>query len=263
MNWVDLLNKAVMAEGSQAAVARKLGFSASLISRVLSNTYTGSITAIKEKTLEIYGGKTVASQQAVPDGYKRNNVGHLVPIETIDEIDLARDEFVQQVAKGAVEMSAKLKQFKRSVADDMQAFFELSAEKYKADVGSSRSFLELTSYDGQYKIIREFSERFDFNERLQVAKSLIDECLHEWSQNSGVELRAIVERAFKVNKKGKINVQQVLSLRSHKFEHPTWLKAMEAINDALIVVGTCTYYRMYERDEHGRYQQIGLDFAGA
>lgn len=200
--------------------------------------------------------------QEVPSGYMLNGIGHLVPIESIKEIDLARDEFVKHVVAEASGVSAILNRFKESLAGDMQAFLELSAERYGADLGGARGNLSLTSYDGRFKVLRAVSDRLDFDERLQAAKALVDDCLREWSKDAGPELRTLVESAFQVDKKGRINAKRILSLRSLKIEHPTWRKAMEAIGDAITVVGSCTYYRIYKRDDDGNYDQINLDFSG-
>lgn len=260
MHWRNLLQKAIIAEGSQAKVAAQLGYSPATISLALAGSYTGNNTALGEKILHIYGGKSM--QQHVPPGYMMNGVGHLVPIESIKEIDLARDEFVKSVVGKAGEVSTLLNTFKNQLAGDMQAFLELSAEKYGADLGGARGNLSLTSYDGKYKILRAVSERLDFDERLQAAKELVDDCLRQWSKDAGPELRTLVESAFQVDKKGRINARRILSLRTLKIDHPTWKKAMEAISDAVTVVGSCTYYRVYERDDEGSYNQINLDFSG-
>jgi len=259
MNWSALLNKAVSAEGSQGKVAAKIGYSPATISMALAGTYNGDRVKLGEKIMEVYGGKVM---QVVPDGYMLNRVGHLVPLESVKEIDLARDEFVKDIIGKALDTSEQIKAFKKNVADDMQAFFELSAEKYKADVGQSKGFLELFSYDGKYKLVREFAERLDTNERVQIARELILECLREWSEVAGPELKTIVEKKLQVNKKGKINIKEYLSLRGLAIAHPKWKQAMDAVSDSVIVAGTCTYYRMYERNDEGKYKQIGLDFSG-
>lgn len=259
--WLTLLRKAVMAEGGQAAVGRKIGYSGPTISMVLANTYNGSTDAIRDKVLEIYGGKTM-DQKPVPEGYMKNGVGNLVPIESIKEIDLLRDRFVREQVVKAEKVSALLGEFKQLLAGDIQAFLELSAEKYEADMGGARGNLSLTSFDGQFKVLRAVADRLEFDERLQAAKSLIDDCLREWTRDSGSEIRALIDQAFQVDKKGKINTKRIISLRQLKIEHPIWLRAMEAIGDALTVTGSCTYYRVYERDDKGEYQQIQLDFSG-
>ncbi|MBM9605944.1 DUF3164 family protein [Desulfopila inferna] len=262
MNWRDLLRKAILAEGSQAKVANKLGYSPATISQTVAGSYPGDTAGIAQKIMEVYGGKIMNTKE-VPDGYMLNGVGHLVPLESIKEIDLARDEFVREVVAQAAEVSGILEKFKQKLAGDMQAFLELSAEKYEVDLGGARGNLSLTSYDGRYKVLRAVSERLDFDERLQAAKELVDDCLREWSKDAGPELRTLVESAFQVDKKGRINAKRILSLRSLNIEHPTWKKAMDAIGDAVTVVGSCTYYRIYERDDEGNYNQISLDFSGA
>ncbi|MHB1060034.1 MAG: DUF3164 family protein [Rhodanobacter sp.] len=261
MDWLSLLRKAVRIEGGQAAVARKLDYSSTTISLVMSGNYNGSTDAIRDKVLEIYGGKTM-QDKPVPEGYMRNGVGNLVPIESIKEIDLVRDKFVRDVVARAEKVNAMLTEFKQLVAGDIQAFLELSAEKYGADMGGTRGNLSLTSFDGQFKVLRAVADRLEFDERLQAAKSLIDECLREWTKNSGAEIRALIDSAFQVDKKGRINAKRILALRQLDIEHPTWKRAMEAISDSLTVSGSCIYYRVYERDERGEYQQIQLDFSG-
>jgi len=257
--WAALLRKAVMAEGSQTRVAQRLGYSPATLSMVLAGTYPADTTTIEEKVLEIYGGKNM---QEIPNGYMKNAVGHLVPIESIKEIDLERDRFVKEVISGAKNVNTMLAEFKKAVACDMQAFLELSAEKYGVDLGGARGNLSLTSFDGKYRVMRCVSEQLNFDERLQAAKMLVDECLREWTKDSGTEIRALVEQAFQVDKQGRINTKRILSLRTLKIEHPTWKRAMEAIGDAVTVVGSCTYYRVYERDDEGVYHQLCLDFSG-
>lgn len=71
----------------------------------------------------------------------------------------------------------------------------------------------------------------------------------------------LVNDAFQVDKEGKVSTSRVLGLRRHDFNHPKWTQAMEAIADAMKVVSSTEYMRFYERDEHGKYHQISLDFS--
>lgn len=261
MDWRELLRKAKIVEGSWSKVAVKLGYSPATISQTVAGIYPGDIAGIAQKVMEVYGGKLMTMKE-VPSGYMVNGIGHLVPIESIKDIDLARDEFVKGVVAKAGEVTDLLDQFKQQLAGDMQAFLELSAERYGADLGGARGNLSLTSYDGRFKVLRAVSERLDFDERLQAAKELVDSCLREWSKDSGPELRTLIESAFQVDKKGRINAKRILSLRALKIEHPVWKQAMDAIADAVTVVGSSTYYRIYERDDEGNYKQVNLDFSG-
>lgn len=257
-NCDGLLQKAIKRYG-QAGTARRLGLSQATICLVSKGEYPASTTKVEAKIHEIFGDQEM---EQIPAGYKRNAAGNLVPLENIKELDLARDEFVLDVVKGAERISALLADFKETLAGDIQAFLELSAERYGADMGGARGNLSLTSFDGRYRVMRCVADRLEFNEQLQAAKELVDQCLREWTRDSRSEIRALIDNAFQVDKKGKINTKRILGLRALKIDDPVWLRAMEAIGDALTVTGSCTYYRVYERDDRGEYQQIPLDFSG-
>lgn len=256
---MDLLRKAILTEGSQAGVAHKTGYDKSTVSQIHSGTYAGSTEHFFEKLNEVYGMET---ERVIPDGYKEDTQGRLVPIETIKEIDLARDSFVREQVAKAKDMSGRISAFKQGAADDMQAFLDMSAEQYDRNIGGTKGNVELMSFDGKHKVIRAVADRIEFDERLQTAKTLIDECLREWTRDSGAELRAIIDDAFQVDKKGRINTKRILSLRKLKIDNETWATAMDAIGDAVTVTGSCTYFRFYERDERGQYRQVQLDFSG-
>lgn len=198
----------------------------------------------------------------IPEGYRKNAAGHLVPAESIKEEDLLRDEFVRQMVSEARIVAGVVAGFKEKLAEEMQAFLDMSAAQYGASLGGVRGNVTLTSFDGRYQILRAVADQIDFNEKLQAAKAIIDDLLREWTRDSRSEIRALIENAFQVDKKGKVNTKRILGLRSLKIEDPHWLRAMEAIADAITVVGSRVYFRMYERDEKGNYQQIPLDFSG-
>lgn len=199
----------------------------------------------------------------IPDGYKRNSVGHLVPIEQVSEIDQLRDELVTKMVKEATALAVQLAEFKEHLAADMVAFLNLSSERYGVAIGGMKGNVTLSSFDGKYKVVREVAERIEFDERLQAAKALIDQCLREWTKFAGSEVRALISDAFQVDKKGRINTQRILGLRKLEIDHPIWRQAMDAISDAITVTGSCTYYRIYERNKDGKERQLILDFSRA
>jgi hypothetical protein len=58
MDWEYLLQNAVT-ESSQAAVARRLGYSASAINQVLHHNYQGNTERLAAKIIEVYGNVSV------------------------------------------------------------------------------------------------------------------------------------------------------------------------------------------------------------
>lgn len=185
----------------------------------------------------------------------------MVPVEMVKEIDLERDALVKEIVEQARKAAEVLKSFKQQAMGDVGAFVELSAEKYGAKLGGNKGNVTLTSYDGRYKIQRAIAEHVYFDERLQAAKALIDECIHAWSVDSRPEIKVLIDDAFQVDKQGNINTNRILSLRRLPIKDEKWGKAMEAIGDALQVGGSKAYLRIYERQADGSYKQINLDMA--
>jgi hypothetical protein len=198
-----------------------------------------------------------------PTGYLQDAAGRLVPIETIKPIDLARDQLVNEIFPHAVAISRQIAAFKAAAFADIAAFVQLSAEEYDVHIGGDKGNVTLLSFDGRYKIQRAIAEQICFDERLQAAKGLIDECITAWSDGARVEIRVLVNSAFQVDKEGKINTARVLCLRRLEITDDRWRRAMKAISDAVMVIGSKSYIRVYERDGNGQYQPIALDVAGA
>ncbi len=201
-------------------------------------------------------------ENTIPDGYREDRNGRLVPENQIKAIDRQRDELVQEKIVRALALREQLRAFKRGAFDDIAAFVQLSAEQYGARLGGDKGNVTLLSFDGRYKLIRAIQDSITFDERLQAAKALIDECLNDWTEGARAELRTLVNNAFRVDQDGNIKTGEVLSLRRLKFDDTRWQQAMTAISDAVTVVGSKTYVRFYERDERGQYQPISLDMAG-
>ena len=198
----------------------------------------------------------------IPDGYRRDAKGCLVPESMIKPIDRARDELVHELARQAKIVSDGLREFKTRVFADINAFVDLSAEQYDVKLGGKKGNLTLFSFDGAYKVQVAIAEHMIFDERLQAAKHLIDECIIAWSQGSRDEIKVLVQSAFQTDKEGKINTGRVLALRRLDIRDEKWQKAMQAIGESLQVVGSKEYVRIYERiGNTDQYRPISLDVA--
>ncbi|WP_299494925.1 DUF3164 family protein [uncultured Shewanella sp.] len=203
-----------------------------------------------------------ATQEAqTPSGFRKNALGHLVPESQIKAIELVRDDVVQDIVQQAQALRETMQAFKQQAQQQITDFVDLSASEYGVKYGGSKGNVVLTSFDGRYQVRRAIGEHRVFDERIQTAKTLIDECIHSWSGGADDRLMAMVDHAFRVDQQGRINVNQVLSLRQLNIDDAKWLTAMEAIADAIQVTGTCEYLRLYERKNNGKYQQLPLDIS--
>ncbi|MFX2607038.1 DUF3164 family protein [Enterobacter mori] len=197
------------------------------------------------------------------EGYWVDARGALVPVGVIKEMDRDRDALVGELVERAVAASAVLLDLKLRAFADIQAFIDLSAEKYGAIKGGKKGNATFYTFDGRFKIQRAMQDRIALDERIQTAKALIDECLADWTEDARPELKVIVNEAFDTDKEGNINTGRVLALRRYDIEDPRWKQAMTAIGEAVQVVGSRSYIRVYERvGDSDQYRPIPLDIAG-
>lgn len=199
----------------------------------------------------------------IPAGYRLNAQGHLVPESAIKPIDQARDELVKDIVQKARAVHEFIASFKLNAFGDIAAFVELSAEEYGVKIGGHKGNVTLISFDGRYKVQRSIAEHITFDERLKAAKALIDECIRDWSVGSRQELIILVNDAFRVDNAGNVRVGQVLALKRMEIQDKRWQQAMRAVGDAIQVIGSKSYVRIYERiGDTDQWAPISLDIAG-
>jgi len=204
-----------------------------------------------------------APQLSVPAGFWQDAQGRMVPESLIKPIDMERDHLVRHLVDRASELNAKLADFKAVAFGDIEAFIELSAEQYDIKLGGKKGNVTLYSFDGRFKIQRSVQESIAFDERLQAARALIDECLRDWTQGARPEVATLANDAFRTDSQGEIRTARVLALRRLDIKDERWQRAMLAIGEACQVVGSKSYIRVYERiGDSDQYRAISLDIAG-
>lgn len=226
-----------------------------------ANLYVGLMSPAQNvfqlRRIKMSEEKTINVDNFMVDGF-----GRFVPKENVLEIDKLRDELVMKIAGEAEAIQEMMVKFKQKVYSQIAAFVDLSASEYGKKPGGKKGNVKLHSYDHSRMIQVQISEDLSFDERLDLAKELIDKCLDRWTVEGKKEIRTIVNEDFAVNQKGKFNVGRILSLRRHRFDDPDWKLAMEMISDSLQVSGSKSYIRTYKRTgEENRQECITLDFS--
>ncbi|MFT4190877.1 MAG: DUF3164 family protein [Comamonas sp.] len=202
------------------------------------------------------------TEKTIPEGHKRDAQGRLVPISLIKPIDLARDELVLEIAATARKLNAAMAQAKAQIFADAAAFVDLSAEQYGVHLGGKKGNVTLNAFDGSIRVQIATAESLSFDERLQAAKALIDECIGEWVKDSRPEIAVLVQDAFRTDRDGKLSAGRILGLRRLDIQDERWQRAMKAIGESVQVTGSKQYVRVYERvGQTDTYQPIALDIA--
>ena len=196
--------------------------------------------------------------------YTPDAKGNFVPIEMIQPAAQLEDEVVRKIAGYGLALSDQVARFKAHTFEDLGDFEALLAQEYGASKGGAKGNKTFMSFDGLFKVTVQVADHIDFGPQLQIAKTLVDECLTEWSAESRPEIRAVVTRAFNVDKTGQINRSEIFMLLRLEIEDARWQEAMRAIRDAMRVVGSKTYVRLYRRQTlESAWEAVTIDLAKA
>lgn len=207
----------------------------------------------------------MSDDNVIPKGYWEAADGSLVPVSKVADVDKARDKLVKDLCAKAKALNEALAAFKGETMVDIATFVQRSADEYNVVMrgAAGKGNVTLVTYDGRLKVVRAMAEKIAFDERLQVAKAKVDECIHRWAKGANKNLQVLVNKAFETDKEGNVSAGRILSLRSYQIDDPDWKLAMDAIADSMRVSASKSYVRFYERDDvSGEYRAISLDVAG-
>ena len=200
----------------------------------------------------------------VQEGYMRNRKGHLVEEQFVDPYDLEMNAFVLRHLEKALQIQTMLAKFKQEVYEDCIAYQELIAEKYDTKIGGSKGGVSFTTYDGEHQIRISVQDRICMGVELKVAETLLKEVANEWAQGARAEVKHLIHRLFETDNEGNISVSKVLDFRrSYKSisKDERWIKAMNAIDDSIKIVGSKSYLNFKKRNSEGKYFNIPLDIS--
>ena len=86
-------------------------------------------------------------------------------------------------------MNCDLAALKNALFNDIDAFVDLSVERYGAKLGGEKAMSAGVVRWPPTKVLMAIQDSLAFDEGLQAAKALIDECVHEWTQDAASKSR--------------------------------------------------------------------------
>jgi hypothetical protein len=198
----------------------------------------------------------------IPAGFMMDSRGRLVPESQVKEQDKLRDQIVTELAKEAQAINEQLGAFKRKALADIKDLIQIAADRYEVELGGKKGNVSLSSFSGEYKVQRVFADRITFTEELEAAKELFGRCLDRWTADASVNIRALVDRAFRVGRNGQIKTAELLGLLQLEIDDAEWQTACDALRDSIKIEGSTVYVRVYKRiPDTDQYRQITLDLA--
>lgn len=204
---------------------------------------------------------TSPKYSSVP-GYWEDAQGNLIPEKKVKPKHKAEDKLVRELFDAALAQYAAMRELRGRIFGEVDEFMELLRESYGVEGrGGKKGNLELTTYNGEFKVKVQVSDRLTLGEEVLPAQELVEACVADWSQGASDNLVSLVRKAFQADDSGALNIKRLLSLRDLEINDPRWQRAMEALNDAIHVSSSKRLARFYRRNAEGGYEPVPLDMS--
>lgn len=175
-------------------------------------------------------------------------------------LKLAKNHLIEDLAVRAEKLQTELKNFKKYCFKQFDKYMNDVSKKYNITF-STKGNLNITHSEINYRVCKNIQEYIVLDSKLQLAKDLIDKCINKWSEGGSLELKKLVNLAFSVDKRGKLNIPRVLSLRKLDISDADWQKAMIIISDSIDTENSKQFIRVYKKNRNKKWKSISLDIA--
>lgn len=201
--------------------------------------------------------------------YWLNRNGKYIPLKNVQKHMQRKDKVVDGIIGRVVSLRERMKREKLKIISDVNKYLSWHQRVILKEHGikdKDHNFADgnviLSNYANTAAVELKINNMIVFDEQLQVAKKMVDSCVKRWSKGSRNEIRLLVDDAFNVDKKGKINTWMILRLTKYNINDKEWKAAMKIILDSMQVAGTRQYLNMKVRkDKDSKWQTINLSFS--
>lgn len=194
--------------------------------------------------------------------FLENADGHLVPRSLVTALDLLRDDLCRDAFARAVALQQQMLDFKSWIYSQVARLIEVAATEYNVTLGGELGNVSLLSFDGRLKISIQIAKKLAFDEKVLLAKELIDSCLKEWTATSRDEIQLLIQDAFRTDAQGSLDAKRILGLARHPIQDERWKTAMSIIQTSVVVESSKSYVRIYRRaSKEKKWEAVALDLA--
>lgn len=198
-----------------------------------------------------------------------NRNGKFIPVKNVQKHMQRKDKVVDSLISGAVSLRERMHREKLHIISEVNKYLSWhqrvilkSAGVKDKDHNFADGNVTLSNFANTAAVELKINNMIVFDEQLQVAKKMVDSCVKRWSKGSRNEIRLLVDDAFNVDKKGKINTWMILRLTKYNINDKEWKAAMKIILDSMQVAGTRQYLNLkVRRDKDSKWQTVNLNFS--
>lgn len=189
--------------------------------------------------------------------------GMQIPVTRVRASEKFRERAAGSLHQKAISINKQLLDFKNLLEEASKNVHAYILKDNKIEKDTSKGNFTWYNFDRSIKIEVSVNERIEFDEALiSMCKSKLDEFITANLNGVDTFVKELINDAFQ-NTKGKLDSKKVMSLLKHrsKIKDQRYQDAMELLEKSIRRPDSKTYYRVWEKDAKGEYQNINLNFS--
>jgi len=194
----------------------------------------------------------------------KDETGMTIPVNRVTKAERLTERKTAQIVKKALDLNSRLKDFKRFIKDTAKEIYNAHLKenggKEKTDYKGNFTFY---NFDRSVKVEVNVSEPIEFDDiHIQLAQEKLQEFLENNINADNEFIKQLVLDAFKT-RRGKLDTKRVLNLTRYvdKVKDPLFKEAVELINKSIRRRPSRMYFRVFVKDDNGKYQNIDLNLS--
>lgn len=204
----------------------------------------------------------MSEAKKIPEGYLQNRLGHLVPVDQIDDVTQQRNELILNIFEQVEEANKLLEYLKQSCNEDSEAHLVIANDDKVTEAEAAESSVTLESFDGSlvWKIVQE--PELIATEHVVELQKLLRHAVDELPDGARKPVTAIIKTVVNLETGKPIDLRLLKKMRRIKvLNSQSWIKAMSMLDSCTEQVGLRRYHRFYVRSEDGDLQMVKLNFS--
>ena len=200
----------------------------------------------------------------IKDEVWQDETGMSIPVSRVNKAERLTERKTAQLVKKALDLNSRLKAFKQDIKkiakEVYNAHLKENGGKEKTDYKGNFTFY---NFDRSVKVEVNVTEPIEFDDiTIQLAQEKLQEFLSNNITAQNEFIKELVLDAFKT-RRGKLDTKRVLNLTRYvdKVNDPLFKDAVSLINKSIRKRPSRMYFRVFIKDDNGKYQNIDLNLS--
>jgi hypothetical protein len=203
-------------------------------------------------------------QQKPADQLWLDETGMRIPYNRVKPYERLNERKLAVLAKSAIDLNTRLTAFKATLKETAEELYHafLEGNNGKAP-GKGKGGITLFNFNRSIKVEVDINDNIVLDEAfINLAKAEFDDVLNDAISDAKEWFKPILMDAFETSG-GRLDYKKVLNLKRYKdrITDPRFHKAMDFIDKAIRKPSSTEYFRVWVRNEAGKYVDVQLNFS--